>query len=178
MNMKQLYFFGGKCGGVRAPVRMPERRYRDGYCRISCAYSGARGQDPADIVSGDSKVVSSYELQKSLNDLHTARASLAQAEAEAAFRQSILDAGIEVNDAVFAIKTASEKSANYAAQVASLEEAVESTVMLMQNRSTTYLEVLTARQTLLEAQIGEVANRLSEISGTITLYKTLGGGAM
>ena len=48
--------------------------------------------------------------------------------------------------------------------------------MLMQNGSTTYLEVLTAQQTLLEARIGEVSNTLSEISSTITLYTALGGG--
>lgn len=50
--------------------------------------------------------------------------------------------------------------------------------MLMQNGSTTYLEVLTAQQTLLEARIGEVSNTLSEISSTITLYTALGGGGV
>ena len=46
----------------------------------------------------------------------------------------------------------------------------------MQHGSTTYLEVLTAQQSLLTAQIGQIANRLTEISGTITLYEALGGG--
>lgn len=55
--------------------------------------------------------------------------------------------------------------------------AVICAVLLMKNGSTTYLEVLTAQQTLLEAQIGEIANRFSEISGIITLYHALGGGA-
>ena len=73
---------------------------------------------------------------------------------------------------------ASEKAANCAGQVSSLEKAAESTLMLMQNGSTTYLEVLTAQQTLLEARIGEVSNTLSEISSTITLYTALGGGVL
>lgn len=94
-----------------------------------------------------------------------------------AFRQAIIDAGIEVNDAFVAVNCAREKADNYANQVERLEEAVRSTQLLMTYGSTTYLEVLTAQQTLLDAQIGEVANRLSEISGVITLYQALGGGS-
>lgn len=100
-----------------------------------------------------------------------------QQEAEVAFRQAIIDAGIEVNDALLAVKTAREKDKNYGQQVRHLQDAVKSTRLLMQHSSTTYLEVLTAQQTLLSAQINQVVNRLSEISNTITLYQALGGGA-
>ena len=99
-----------------------------------------------------------------------------QAEAEASFRQTLVDAGVEVNDAFIAVKCAREKSANYTVQIGHLEDAVKSTQLLMQLGSTTYLEVLTAQQSLLTAQIGQIANRLTEISGTITLYEALGGG--
>ena len=44
--------------------------------------------------------------------------------------------------------------------------------------NTTYLEVLTAQQTLLNAQLSQVANRFTEIQGMITLYQALGGGRM
>lgn len=98
-------------------------------------------------------------------------------EAEIAFRQTVIEAGIEVNDALLDIESARAKEANYTRQVEHLHTAVESTRLLMQHGSTTYLEVLTAQQTLLEAQIGQIANRLSEISGVITLYQALGGGA-
>lgn len=37
-------------------------------------------------------------------------------------------------------------------------------------------DVRQAEQTLAETQIGQIANRLSEISGVITLYQALGGG--
>lgn len=107
-------------------------------------------------------------------NLKIARAQ--QAEAEATFRQTIIDAGIEVNDAFVAVNSAREKSANYTAQVEYLQGAVESTRLLMQHSPTTYLEVLTAQQSLLTAQIGRIANRLSEISSVITLYEALGGG--
>ena len=46
----------------------------------------------------------------------------------------------------------------------------------MQHGNTTYLEVLTAQQSLLEAQLGQVANRFTEIQSVIDLYTALGGG--
>lgn len=100
-----------------------------------------------------------------------------QQQAELAFRQQVIDAGIEVNDAFVAVKSAQAKCENYDKQVENLEKAVRDTQLTMKYGSTTYLEVLTAQQTLLEAQIGRIANKLSEISSTITLYQALGGGA-
>ena len=46
------------------------------------------------------------------------------------------------------------------------------------SNNTTYLEVLTAQQTLLNARLSQVANRFTEIQGVITLYQALGGGRM
>lgn len=99
-----------------------------------------------------------------------------QAEAEVAFRQSIIDAGIEVNNTMIALRTAQDKTANYAAQVSSLEKAVKAAQDKMQDKNSTYLEVLTAQQSLLTAQVAQISNRLSEISEVITLYQALGGG--
>lgn len=84
---------------------------------------------------------------------------------------------IRLRDYISSFLGALAKTGNYSRQVESLKEAVNSTTLLMQNGSTTYLEVLTAQQSLLSAQIGEIANKLSEISGAITLYQALGGGS-
>ena len=46
----------------------------------------------------------------------------------------------------------------------------------MQHGNSTYLEVLTAQQTLLTAQLTQVSNRFQEIQGIINLYQALGGG--
>lgn len=59
----------------------------------------------------------------------------------------------------------------------SLESAVRSTQKLMQHGTTNYLEVLTAQQTLLAAQLSEVTDKYDEIQGVINLYHALGGGA-
>jgi outer membrane protein TolC len=46
----------------------------------------------------------------------------------------------------------------------------------MQHGTTTYLDVITAQQSLLSAQLTQVANRFNEIQGVISLYQALGGG--
>lgn len=99
-----------------------------------------------------------------------------QEEAKLSFQQALLNAGSEVNEALVQYQTAQEKSAYYDKQIKSLNKALESTSLLMQHGNTTYLEVLTAQQTLLNAQLSQVANRFTEIQGVINLYQALGGG--
>lgn len=99
-----------------------------------------------------------------------------QEEAALSFQQALLNAGSEVNDALMKYQTAKDKSDLYEKQIVSLEKAYESTSLLMQYGNTTYLEVLTARQSLLNAQLTQVANRFTEIQGVINLYQALGGG--
>lgn len=99
-----------------------------------------------------------------------------QEEASLAFQQTLLNAGSEVNDALTAWQTSRGKSQLLDRQVASLQKAVKSTSLLMEHGTTTYLEVLTAKQNLLMAQLTQTANRFSEIQSVITLYCALGGG--
>ncbi|MCD7926151.1 MAG: TolC family protein [Bacteroides sp.] len=99
-----------------------------------------------------------------------------QEEAKLSFQQALLNAGSEVNNALVQYQTAQEKAAYYDKQIISLHKALESTSLLMQHGNTTYLEVLTAQQTLLNAQLTQVANRFTEIQGVINLYQALGGG--
>lgn len=99
-----------------------------------------------------------------------------QEEASLAFQQALLNAGSEVNDALVACQTSKAKTVLFEKQIQSLEKALESTSLLMEHGTTTYLEVLTARQSLLNAQLSQTANRFSEIQSMINLYQALGGG--
>ena len=99
-----------------------------------------------------------------------------QEEASLAFQQTLLNAGSEVNDALTAWQTSRNKNLLLEKQVTSLQKAVKSTSLLMEHGTTTYLEVLTARQNLLSAQLTQTANRFSEIQSVISLYCALGGG--
>ena len=57
-----------------------------------------------------------------------------------------------------------------------MQRAVESTELLMRYSPTTYLEVLTAEQSLLSAQLSQIADCFDELQGTVNLYRALGGG--
>ncbi|MDO4165421.1 MAG: TolC family protein [Bacteroides sp.] len=99
-----------------------------------------------------------------------------QEEAKLAFQQTLLNAGSEVNNALTQVQVARGKRELRSSQIASLENTVRSTKLLMKHGTTTYLEVLTAQQSLLSAQLTQVADRFSEIQGIINLYQALGGG--
>lgn len=99
-----------------------------------------------------------------------------QEETLLAFRQQLLNAGTEVNDALVSYQTSKRKKDNYRQQIDALERAYNGTSLLMENGNTTYLEVLTARQSLLSAQLSQTANRFKEIQSLINLYQALGGG--
>ena len=99
-----------------------------------------------------------------------------QEEAKLSFQQTLLNAGTEVNDALAACQVSREKAKLYERQVDALRNTVRSTSLLMEYGNRTYLEVLTARQTLLDAELSQVANRFTEIQSIVTLYQALGGG--
>lgn len=99
-----------------------------------------------------------------------------QEEAMLRFQQSLLDAGKEVNDALTAWQTARQQVAICGSQIATLREAVRKTELLMRHSPTTYLEVLTAQQSLLAAELNEAQARFDEIQGVVDLYRALGGG--
>ena len=109
-----------------------------------------------------------------LGQLKIAKAQ--QEEAALAFQQALLNAGSEVNNALTAYQTSRDKKELIDRQIESLEKALKSTTALMQYGTTNYLEVLTARQTLLNAQLTKAANSFIEIQSMINLYQALGGG--
>ncbi len=98
-----------------------------------------------------------------------------QEEAALAFQQSLLNAGSEVNNALTQWQTARQRIVLGEKQITSLETAVRSTRLLMDHGTTTYLEVLTAQQTLLQTQLTQSSDRFDEIQGIISLYQSLGG---
>lgn len=115
-----------------------------------------------------------FNRGKNIANLKIAQAQ--QEEALLTFRQSLLNAGAEVNDALVQWQTARERIRLDEKQCMSLQSALRSSELLMQHSSQNYLEVLTARQTLLQAELDTVADRFDEIQGVINLYHALGGG--
>lgn len=99
-----------------------------------------------------------------------------QEESRLAFQQALLNAGAEVNNALVQCQSARAKTDLRIAQIEALERAVVSTELLMQHGTTTYLEVLTAQQSLLSAQLSQISDQFDEIQGIVNLYQALGGG--
>ena len=97
-------------------------------------------------------------------------------QAAYSFRQTILNAGVEVNNALNMWQTAQKRVEIVKKQIVSLQAAVWNTQLLMKHGNANYLEVLSAQKNLLQAELTETADRLDEIRGVINLYYALGGG--
>ena len=89
--------------------------------------------------------------------------------------QTVIDAGNEVNEALADCQAATEKHDFYHRQVEVLKDAYRGTHELMDNGKAIYLEVLTAQETLLNAQLNEAVNMYNGAMGIIELYIALGG---
>ncbi|MBR1926956.1 MAG: TolC family protein [Bacteroidales bacterium] len=107
-------------------------------------------------------------------DLKAAKAR--QEEARLVFRQALLDAGAEVDNAISKCRVAAEKMRMDSLQREALSEAMEKIQLTMIYSSTNYLEVLTAQQSLLDAELGIISDKQSITSALIALYQALGGG--
>lgn len=92
------------------------------------------------------------------------------------FEQTLVQAGAEVNNAMRQCLTARGKRTLREQQIMALQQAMEHTQALMTNGSTTYLEVIYAQQSLLEAQTTRLNDWLEEAQGVVLLYQSLGGG--
>ena len=89
------------------------------------------------------------------------------------YQQTILEAGKEVSDALYLFDTQNKKLVEDRGQV---DKAVTYTKALFQSGDATYLEILTAQQNLLSAQLSEVADNFQRMQAVINLYSALGGG--
>lgn len=92
------------------------------------------------------------------------------------YQQTILEAGQEVSDALHLYGTQNEKLIHDRNQVDQLDKAVTYTKALFQSGDATYLEILTAQQNLLSAQLSEVSDNFQRIQAVVSLYSALGGG--
>lgn len=152
----------------------------------SLTLSGSGGwinQFGASIASPGSLLFSFVgKLLTTIFDAGRNRANLKIAEAQMeqaaiSFQQTLLQAGSEVNNALAQCQTARSKTDIRKHQIEALQNAVNSTQQLMRHSDVSYLEVLTAQQTLLSARLSQIADRFEGIQGMINLYQALGGGA-
>lgn len=104
---------------------------------------------------------------------------VAEAQYEKAYntwQNSILKAGNEVSNALVLYHSSDEKSKIEAKQIQTLQQNVEDTKLLLSQSSSTYLEVITAQQTLLNAQMAKITDDFHKMQAVVNLYQALGGG--
>lgn len=116
-------------------------------------------------------------FNKGLNKARLNSAKAAQQEAFYNFQKTLLTAGSEVSNQLYAFQTAKEKEGYRSQQITALQKSVDYTYQLLKYSSTTnYTDVLTSEQALLAAQLSGVNDQLQKLQAVVNLYKALGGG--
>lgn len=113
------------------------------------------------------------------NGVNIAKLKIAKAQQEQAkiqFEQALLNAGSEVSNALYQYQSATETAASRTIQVNSSKNAADYTKELFNLGTSTYLEVLSAEQAYLSAQISEVSDTFDRMQSVVSLYQALGGG--
>ena len=109
----------------------------------------------------------------------TAGLRVAEAQYQQAYnnwQDAVLKAGSEVSDALVLYNSSDEKAQLEAKQVETLQKNVEHTKMLFKSSSSSYLEVIGAQQSLLNAQLSVIADQFYKMQAVVNLYNALGGG--
>ena len=104
-------------------------------------------------------------------------AKLQYEQAYNTWQNTILKAGNEVSNALLAYNSADEKSKLEQKQVEVLTQNVEDTRQLYTSKGSSYLEVIQAQSSLLNARISKVQDDFSKMQAVVNLYQALGGGS-
>ncbi len=92
------------------------------------------------------------------------------------WQDAILKAGNEVSNALVNYRGYDENSKIEAQRVAVLTKTVEDTKALYRSRGSSYLEVLTAQNQLLTAELNKATADFNKMQSVVSLYTALGGG--
>ena len=114
-----------------------------------------------------------------MNGQLTANLKVTKAKQEQAYntwQNAVLTAGSEVSNALVLYNSSEKKSQMEEKQIESLTKNVTYTKDLFNMGSSTYLEVITAQQSLLNAQLSKVQDDFNKMQAVVNLYYALGGG--
>ncbi len=104
---------------------------------------------------------------------------VAKAQYEKAYNKwehAVLSAGSEVSDALVLYNSSDEKGKIDRQKVTALRKSVSYTQDLFKMGSSSYLEVISAQQQLLNAEIAQVTDDFNKMQAVVNLYSALGGG--
>lgn len=138
--------------------------------------AGAAIINPAKFLASAVGSLTQPLFQNGVNIAKLKIAKAQQEEAKIQFQQKLLSAGGEVSNALYQYQAATETAASRTVQVNSSKNAADYTKELFNLGTSTYLEVLSAEQSYLSAQISEVSDTYNRMQAVVSLYQALGGG--
>lgn len=138
--------------------------------------AGAAIVNPAKLLASAVASLTQPIFQNGANIAKLKIAKAQQEEAKIQFQTTLLNAGNEVSNALDMYQACTEKVNARNMQVNSAKNAADYTKELFNLGTSTYLEVLSAEQSYLNAQLSEVSDTFSRMQAVISLYQALGGG--
>ncbi len=138
--------------------------------------AGAAIVNPAKLLASAVASLTQPIFQNGANIAQLKIAKAQQEEAKIQFQTTLLNAGNEVSNALDQYQACSQKVAARNMEVESSKKAADYTKELFNLGTSTYLEVLSAEQSYLSAQLSEVSDTFSRMQAVISLYQALGGG--
>ena len=130
------------------------------------------GQLLANFVAGLTQPI--FQNGRLIAELKVAKLDYEVAERD--WRQSVLNAGAEVSNSLVEYNSARQSGDLDRQQVEALTKGVDYTLQLYRMGSSSYLEVLTAQSSLLNAEISQVVDDFNKMQAVVNLYSALGGG--
>ncbi|CAH8287960.1 NodT family efflux transporter outer membrane factor (OMF) lipoprotein [Mariniflexile fucanivorans] len=126
----------------------------------------------ANIVGGLAQPI--FNQRKIKTQYEVAKAQ--QEQALLKFKKSLLVAGNEVSNALFAYNAETKKFTYRQKEVEALRQAESNSETLLNNGYANYLDLLTARQSALSAELNVIDSKLQQLLTVVDLYEALGGG--
>ncbi|WP_027137935.1 efflux transporter outer membrane subunit [Gaetbulibacter saemankumensis] len=126
----------------------------------------------ANIVGGLTQPIFNQRKIKTQKEVAEAQ----QEQALLHFKKTLLVAGNEVSNALYAYNAETEKFQYRQNEVEALRHAETNSEELLQNGYATYLDLLTARQSALNAELNVIDNKLQQLLSVVNIYEALGGG--
>ncbi|REE25901.1 NodT family efflux transporter outer membrane factor (OMF) lipoprotein [Winogradskyella pacifica] len=126
----------------------------------------------ANIVGGLTQPLLNQRKLKTQKEVAIAQ----QEQALLQFKKTLLVAGSEVSNALFSYESETKKFEFRKNEVEALRTAEANSEELLKNGYANYLDLLTARQSALSAELNIIDSQLQQLVSIVDLYEALGGG--
>lgn len=138
--------------------------------------AGSMIVNPAKLLASVVGSITQPLFYRGANIARLRQAKAQEEQAKIQFQTTLLNAGNEVSNALSLYQNTTKKAQSRMLQVNSARKAAQDTKELFNLGTSTYLEVLSAEQSYLSAQLSEVSDTFDRMQAVVSLYQALGGG--